>query len=81
MPQANFRIWRGDQTGGQFQDYHAEIGEGMEFQEQIVFGFVLGVVGMRTGWRRVKIFGTVILPDVREIRIRRVVEDLVGEFD
>src|SRR5436190_3010585 len=29
MPQAMFRIWRGDKTGGQFHDYHTEIGEGM----------------------------------------------------
>jgi succinate dehydrogenase / fumarate reductase iron-sulfur subunit len=27
--QATFRIWRGDQKGGQFQDYQAEVGEGM----------------------------------------------------
>src|SRR5882724_4411859 len=26
---ATFRIWRGDKTAGQFQDYQAEIGEGM----------------------------------------------------
>src|SRR6202047_1592495 len=29
MAQATFRIWRGDQQGGQFQDYQAEVGEGM----------------------------------------------------
>ncbi len=29
MGQAIFRIWRGDQTDGRFQDYHAEVGEGM----------------------------------------------------
>jgi succinate dehydrogenase / fumarate reductase, iron-sulfur subunit len=29
MPQATFRIWRGDTSGGQFQDYRAEVGEGM----------------------------------------------------
>jgi succinate dehydrogenase / fumarate reductase iron-sulfur subunit len=29
MPQATFRIWRGDKAGGQFQDYQAEVGEGM----------------------------------------------------
>jgi succinate dehydrogenase / fumarate reductase iron-sulfur subunit len=29
MPRATFRIWRGDQKGGQFRDYQAEIGEGM----------------------------------------------------
>src|SRR5262245_7477706 len=29
MAQATFRIWRGDQTGGAFQDYTAEVGEGM----------------------------------------------------
>jgi succinate dehydrogenase / fumarate reductase iron-sulfur subunit len=29
VPQATFRIWRGDQKGGQFQDYQAEVSEGM----------------------------------------------------
>ena len=29
MPQATFRIWRGDQKGGEFKDYTAEVGEGM----------------------------------------------------
>src|SRR5437763_12166695 len=29
MPQATFRIWRGDQKGGEFHDYTAEVGEGM----------------------------------------------------
>src|SRR4029434_2015575 len=29
MPQATFRIWRGDQKGGDFKDYTAEVGEGM----------------------------------------------------
>lgn len=29
MARATFRIWRGDQKGGQFQDYQAEVGEGM----------------------------------------------------
>ncbi|HVS38359.1 MAG TPA: succinate dehydrogenase/fumarate reductase iron-sulfur subunit [Gemmataceae bacterium] len=29
MAKATFRIWRGDQKGGQFQDYPAEVGEGM----------------------------------------------------
>jgi succinate dehydrogenase / fumarate reductase iron-sulfur subunit len=29
MPQATFRIWRGDETGGEFKDYTAEVGEGM----------------------------------------------------
>src|SRR5213596_1235505 len=29
MPQATFRIWRGDQSGGAFHDYTAEVGEGM----------------------------------------------------
>ncbi len=29
MAQATFRIWRGDQKGGQFQDYQAEVSEGM----------------------------------------------------
>src|SRR6516225_9961675 len=29
MPQATFRIWRGDRKGGQFRDYQAEVGEGM----------------------------------------------------
>jgi succinate dehydrogenase / fumarate reductase iron-sulfur subunit len=29
VAQATFRIWRGDQKGGQFQDYTAEVGEGM----------------------------------------------------
>src|SRR5579864_2584654 len=29
MAEATFRIWRGDQKGGQFQDYKAEVGEGM----------------------------------------------------
>ena len=29
MSQATFRIWRGDSTGGVFQDYTAEVGEGM----------------------------------------------------
>jgi succinate dehydrogenase iron-sulfur subunit len=27
--QATFRIWRGDQKGGEFKDYTAEVGEGM----------------------------------------------------
>src|SRR3982074_2755611 len=29
MPDATFRIWRGDQKGGKFEDYQAEVGEGM----------------------------------------------------
>jgi succinate dehydrogenase / fumarate reductase iron-sulfur subunit len=29
VTRATFRIWRGDQKGGQFQDYQAEVGEGM----------------------------------------------------
>src|SRR6187200_2826452 len=29
MPQATFRVWRGDQKGGEFKDYSAEVGEGM----------------------------------------------------
>jgi succinate dehydrogenase / fumarate reductase, iron-sulfur subunit len=29
MPTATFRIWRGDAQGGRFQDYPAEISEGM----------------------------------------------------
>jgi succinate dehydrogenase / fumarate reductase iron-sulfur subunit len=29
MASATFRIWRGDQKGGQFHDYQAEVGEGM----------------------------------------------------
>jgi succinate dehydrogenase / fumarate reductase iron-sulfur subunit len=29
MPTATFRIWRGDAHGGQFQDYPAEVSEGM----------------------------------------------------
>jgi succinate dehydrogenase iron-sulfur subunit len=29
MGQATFRIWRGDQKGGEFKDYSAEVGEGM----------------------------------------------------
>jgi len=29
MPQATFKIWRGDKTGGQFQQYTAEVDEGM----------------------------------------------------
>jgi len=29
VAQATFRIWRGDQKGGQFQDYQAEVSEGM----------------------------------------------------
>jgi succinate dehydrogenase / fumarate reductase iron-sulfur subunit len=29
MPQATFRIWRGDKETGQFADYQAEVGEGM----------------------------------------------------
>src|SRR5262245_29103597 len=29
MPQATFRVWRGDKSSGAFQDYHAEITEGM----------------------------------------------------
>jgi succinate dehydrogenase / fumarate reductase iron-sulfur subunit len=29
MGQATFRIWRGDQKGGEFKDYTAEVGEGM----------------------------------------------------
>ena len=29
MPQATFRIWRGDSTGGKFVDYVADVSEGM----------------------------------------------------
>src|SRR5512132_261924 len=29
MPTATFRVWRGDQKGGEFKDYTAEVGEGM----------------------------------------------------
>jgi succinate dehydrogenase / fumarate reductase, iron-sulfur subunit len=29
MTTATFRIWRGNESGGQFQDYTAEVGEGM----------------------------------------------------
>src|SRR5262245_63760897 len=29
MPTATFRIWRGDASGGAFQDYRTEISEGM----------------------------------------------------
>jgi succinate dehydrogenase / fumarate reductase iron-sulfur subunit len=29
MPQATFRVWRGDATKGEFKDYSAEVGEGM----------------------------------------------------
>ncbi|MGQ0814424.1 MAG: succinate dehydrogenase/fumarate reductase iron-sulfur subunit [Gemmatimonadota bacterium] len=29
MQTASFRIWRGDQSGGEFKDYTAEFGEGM----------------------------------------------------
>ena len=29
MPEATFRIWRGDAGGGGYQDYRTEIGEGM----------------------------------------------------
>src|SRR5438094_3479225 len=29
MGQATFRIWRGDNAGGEFKDYTAEVGEGM----------------------------------------------------
>ncbi len=29
MAQAIFRIWRGDSAGGEFQEYKAEVGEGM----------------------------------------------------
>jgi succinate dehydrogenase / fumarate reductase, iron-sulfur subunit len=29
VSRAKFRIWRGDRSGGQFQDYPAEVGEGM----------------------------------------------------
>jgi succinate dehydrogenase / fumarate reductase iron-sulfur subunit len=29
MAQATFRIWRGDAKGGRFEDYQAEVGEGM----------------------------------------------------
>src|SRR6187397_1222363 len=29
MPTATFRVWRGDQKGGEFHDYSAEVGEGM----------------------------------------------------
>jgi succinate dehydrogenase / fumarate reductase iron-sulfur subunit len=29
MGQATFRIWRGDQAGGEFREYTAEVGEGM----------------------------------------------------
>src|SRR6516164_7179259 len=29
MGKATFRIWRGDQSGGEFKDYSVEVGEGM----------------------------------------------------
>ena len=29
MSTANFRIWRGDSSGGQFHDYTTEISDGM----------------------------------------------------
>src|SRR5438270_11100206 len=29
MPEATFRVWRGDPSGGKFQDYGAEVTEGM----------------------------------------------------
>ena len=29
MPKATFKIWRGDASGGAFQDYTAEVSEGM----------------------------------------------------
>src|SRR5437016_7753766 len=29
MPQATFRIWRGDEKGGEFKDYPTEVSEGM----------------------------------------------------
>src|SRR5437588_11303242 len=29
MPEATFRVWRGDPSGGEFKDYTAEVGEGM----------------------------------------------------
>src|SRR6478672_9177129 len=29
MPEATFRVWRGDPNGGEFRDYTAEVGEGM----------------------------------------------------
>ena len=29
MAKATFRVWRGDQKGGEFKDYTAEVGEGM----------------------------------------------------
>jgi succinate dehydrogenase / fumarate reductase iron-sulfur subunit len=29
MPQATFRIWRGDKSGGQFKDYTVDVGEGV----------------------------------------------------
>src|SRR5215468_10881205 len=29
MAQANFKVWRGDKTSGQFKEYTAEVGEGM----------------------------------------------------
>ena len=29
MATATFRVWRGDSKGGQFQDYPAEVAEGM----------------------------------------------------
>jgi succinate dehydrogenase / fumarate reductase iron-sulfur subunit len=29
VPNATFRIWRGDSSGGKFHDYTAEVGEGM----------------------------------------------------
>jgi succinate dehydrogenase / fumarate reductase iron-sulfur subunit len=29
MAQATFKIWRGDASGGEFKDYHAEISDGM----------------------------------------------------
>src|SRR5437763_6353125 len=35
MPQATFRIWRGDATGGEFRDYSAEVGEGMVVLEAV----------------------------------------------
>ncbi|MGH7898009.1 MAG: 2Fe-2S iron-sulfur cluster-binding protein, partial [Candidatus Binatia bacterium] len=29
MPQATFRIWRGDPAAGKFEDYATEVSEGM----------------------------------------------------
>src|SRR4249920_3285428 len=29
MATANFKVWRGDEKGGDFQSYTAEVGEGM----------------------------------------------------